>query len=406
MIEALRRKFIIIAVSSVFVVLFIIAGTINVLNYMEIESRANGIINMVSEHDGFLPKPNRERKNPKEDKKIMQDPAFSAHFFTAILEQDQNIKVTNMDKVLNMTEEQAVGYVRDVIEEGKSKGTMDHYKYKVIEKDYGRLIVFVDCMRDFEMSQAFLVNSITISLIGVTAVFFLVLIFSNKAIAPVVESYEKQKQFITDASHELKTPLAIISTNTEVLEMDYGESEWTKSIRNQVGRLSELVSSLVTLTRMDEERWQINAIDFSLSDAILEAAEPFKFLCQSVNKELVLDVDKNLSYFGNEESIRQLVAILLENAAKYAIEGSKISLSLRKQGKKYSLEVCNAAEGLEKGKMDVYFERFYRADSSRNSQTGGHGIGLSIAKAIVKKHKGKISAQSPDGKHLIITALI
>lgn len=406
MIKILRRKFILISVASVFAVLVMIAGTINIVTYIQMEMRARNTLTLLSDNDGSFPKPEGNKGDFRIPKKMEKDPAFSTPYFSIIINDAGKIGAANVERMHNLTIEDAASLSVIALSKDKDIGAIGQLRYQVTQKTYGTLIVFIDCGRDIEMFYTFLSNSIVISIVGVTAVFFLILIFSNKAIAPVVESYEKQKQFITDASHELKTPLAIISTNAEVLEIDYGESEWTKSIRNQVERLAEMVTDLVTLTRMDEEKWQIHAVDFSLTDAVMETAEPFQVICETRNKSLVLDIEEHLSYFGDEETIRQLISILLENAVKYGREKSVIQLSLKKQGKKYVIEVCNEADNLQKGKLDVYFERFYRADTSHNSQTGGHGIGLSIAKAIVKKHKGKIHAYSPDGERIIITAKI
>lgn len=404
MIKELRRKFIIISVTSVFVVMLIMAATINIMTYAQIEDRAHVMLDLLNENNGMFPKPDKEKNFFRNFRNIDQEDTFSTRFFTITFDELREIGALNLERMPDLDAETAISIAGRALAKGKERGAVGSYRYIVAEKSYGQLIIVIDCGRDIEVFKSFLINSVLISFFGVGAVFLLVLIFSNTAIAPLIESYEKQKQFITDASHELKTPLAIIGTNTEVLEMDYGESEWTKSIRNQVGRLAELVSNLVTLTRMDEEKWQIKAVDFSLTDAVAEVAEPFQTLCEAQGKVLVLDIEKKLTYLGDEEAVRQLTSILLENAAKYAREESVIQCSLKKQGKKYIIEVCNEADNIEQGKLDVFFERFYRADSSRNSRTGGHGIGLSIAKAIVKKHKGKIHAQSPDGQHVVITA--
>ncbi len=157
---------------------------------------------------------------------------------------------------------------------------------------------------------------------------------------------------------------------------------------------------------MDEGSSKFKTTDFSLSDAVEETADQFILVFNSQNKNISLNIDKNISYHGNEESIRQLISILLDNAAKYSTSKSEIKLTLKKQGKKSNLSVTNEAEGLNKGNLDMLFERFYRTDSSRNIKTGGYGIGLSIAKAITINHKGKISAYSPDGKSITITATL
>ena len=231
------------------------------------------------------------------------------------------------------------------------------------------------------------------SFLGLAAVLVLVIFFSQIVFLPVEESIRKQKQFITDASHELKTPLTISDANTEVIEMETGENQWTKSTRKQIQRLSGMVQQLVALSRLDENRDIGEKTEFSASDAVLETVQPYEAPVRTGGKEMEQLVDEGILFTGNERDFRQLVGILVDNAVKYTPEGGKIRIALKKKGKKCQLEIFNDAEELPVGKLDVLFERFYRLDSSRNSSTGGSGIGLSVAKAIVRAHKGKITAE-------------
>ena len=242
--------------------------------------------------------------------------------------------------------------------------------------------------------------SIGISLIGLFIVFLLVCFFSKAVTKPMAESYEKQKRFITDASHEIKTPLTIIDANTEILEMTHGENEWTESIRKQIGRLTSLTEKLVFLSRMDEENSKLEMEVFNISDAITDTAMPFKAVAAAKGKTLEINVLSDISYCGNETTIRQIVSLLLDNAVKYSSENSLIKVDFCVSGKSKVLTVWNSVDKIEQGKLDYLFERFYRIDKSRNSKTGGFGIGLSVVQAIVTAHKGKISAKSEDGKSI------
>ena len=264
--------------------------------------------------------------------------------------------------------------------------------------------------------------------------------FSGKILKPVSESYEKQKRFITDASHEIKTPLTIIDANTEVIEMMEGENEWTNSTRKQVARLTSLTEKLVFLSRMDEEATKLEMLEFSLSDAILDTAEPFKAVARTKGKKLTIDVTDKILYTGDEKTIRQLVSILLDNAMKYSgcsnasFEKSNINktnlnkttqtqndcvttinpapeieISMKPSGRNRIITVWNTVDetaNIKKGRQDMLFERFYRTDTSHNSKTGGFGIGLSAAYAIVKAHKGKITAESKDGRSIKFTIVL
>lgn len=403
MIEKLRKKFIVISVVSVFIVLSVISAAICISNYMGINNHADNILEIIATNDGHFPKP----KNHKPFQKEMSPEApFSTRFFTVTANKKGNILSVDTGKIAAISTKDATEYAQKILQGQKNTGFIGVYKYLVQEKQNKTMIVFLDCRHDLEMFKSLIISSVFISVVGIFSVFTLVVIISKYAIKPVAESYEKQKQFVTDASHELKTPLAIIKTNSEVLEMEYGENQWTNNVNNQIDRMSQLVSELVCLAKMDEEVSQLQMTDFSLSDAVEETSNPFLALANLNSKTLITHIEKNLSYYGNEQTIRQLVSVLLDNAVKYASHNSKIKLSLKKHGKKYHISVFNMADNLDVGNLDVLFERFYRTDLSRNSQTGGYGIGLSIAKAIALKHKGKIKAESHDGKSLLITVII
>lgn len=218
----------------------------------------------------------------------------------------------------------------------------------------------------------------------------------------MAQSYEKQKTFITDASHEIKTPLAVIEANTEVVEIENGESQWTRSNKEQISRLSELTEKLVFLAKMDEERNIFVMTEFSLSKLAQEITEGFNGMAKAQNKKYTVSIDSDIDVKADEKAIKQLLSILIENAFKYSDREGNIAVTVKKNGKYKEIEVRNTADNLKKGDLSILFERFYRLDSSRNSNTGGSGIGLSIAKAIAEAHKGKIKAYSLDGKEIVL----
>lgn len=399
----LKRKFIIISVFAVSVVLLVIAFFINLSNYKQIGRHANDIIDVLLENDGQFPK-----KDENDDKydlppKVSPEDPFATRFFVVKLDEDKVVTFVDTKSISSVDGNEAIKFSESVLKKSKQSGLIGDYKYKIAEKKYGYILVFVDCRRDLLMFYSFLKNSITICMIGIAAVFLIVLMFSKKAIAPVRESYEKQKKFITNVSHELKTPLAIIRTNNEVIEIENGESKWTKSIDNQVSRLTELVNSLVTLSQMDESDNLLLKSQFSFSNAVKKGINPFIELAVKNDKSIEMIVEDDITYFGNEQSIIRLISILIDNCIKYSNEESKIKVRAFKKGKRVIFMTENFSDEISRGNYDILFERFYREDNSRNSSTGGHGIGLSIAKSIVENHKGKISANSPDGKRLIIT---
>ena len=268
------------------------------------------------------------------------------------------------------------------------------------EEDGSYQIVFVDCQRSLANFYDFMRISLGISAVGFAAVFLMVLILSKYVFRPVEDSYRKQKQFITDAGHELKTPLTIIDANVEVLEMMEGENQWTTSIHHQTKRLANLTAELVELSRLDEER-ELPMMEFSFSDAVSETAEGFQTAAEAARKTMEIQVEQNLSFTGDEQKIRKLVSVFLDNALKYSDESGKILVKAGRKGKGRYLTVENTAKDQKQGNLNYLFERFYREDASRSSKTAGYGIGLSIAKAIVQAHKGKISARGEENRFII-----
>ncbi len=259
-------------------------------------------------------------------------------------------------------------------------------------------ITFLDCSRRLHSSWIFFVASVGMSLLGLAAVFWVILFFAGKILRPVAESYDKQKRFITDAGHEIKTPLTIINANVDLLEMDFGENECLSDIRKQAYRLTLLTNDLVYLAKMEEPKDMAHGIKMPFSDIVSEAAAPFEAVAQSQNKRLSCSIQPMLSGKGNPKEIQRLISILLDNAFKYSPPKEEVSLTFFQQGKSLCLQVSNKTLTPVSGDALAHiFDRFYRTDESRNSQTGGYGIGLSVAKAIVLSHGGKIRATAEDG---------
>jgi signal transduction histidine kinase len=234
--------------------------------------------------------------------------------------------------------------------------------------------------------------------------FLVVSLAAGRATKPIAESYEKQRRFITDAGHELKTPIAIINADTEVMELDSGETEWTRDIKAQTKRLSDLTADLIFLSRMEETDRSMSFIPFPFSDMVVDAAQSFVALAKTQNRTLTVEAEPMLEVNGDEKALRQLVGILLDNAIKYSPEGGEIELKAYKSGKNVMLSVTNDAENVTRDSVKHMFDRFYRGDESREKKPG-YGIGLSIAKAVCEAHKGKITADYADGKVKIIVAL-
>ena len=272
------------------------------------------------------------------------------------------------------------------------------YKFRVVKEGESRYIaVFLDCYQELRAVRTVAVWSGVSYAVCLALVYVLVVLLSRRAIDPVVRTSEQQKQFITDASHELKTPITVIATSLKVLEMETGKQKWIDKAMAQTEKLTSLVNSLVTLSRMDEEDSPLRMEDFPVSDAVRETAESFTDFAASKGHELHLSITDGLTYRGDEYAVRQLVSILLDNAVKYALPASPIEFSLEKAKRGVVLRSSNACEDVAPENAQKLFDRFYRADQSRSSGSG-FGIGLSIARSIVEGHHGSIRAIVDDGK--------
>lgn len=450
MIKKLRVKFIAVAMISVMVVLTIILGTINVLNYRGVVEDADNILQILADNGGKFP----EQKSPGEDSEAAgkvadghnpaagnesdnlsdsgvqqeqsdlegkkeppaDDPGknrtmspelpFESRYFIVTLDSDGNVTDTDTGKIAAVDTDTAEEYAEKVWEHTKTHGFLSNYRYIKTEEDGSTQIIFLDCTRSMNTFEAFLATSLAVAVAGMAAFLILVIVLSKKIVRPVSEAYEKQKRFITDAGHEIKTPLTVIDADTEVLEMECGENEWLSDIRKQTVKLKDLTNSLIYLSKMEESRDEVQKIDFPISDLVEETAGSFEALAVTQNKTFDLEVEPMLTYCGEEKSIQRLVSILLDNALKYSPEGGKISVKFAKVGKNLQLSVYNTAEHVDSKNISHMFDRFYRFDESRNSETGGYGIGLSIARAIVESHKGKITAKSEDGKSMCMTVVL
>lgn len=388
MFRKVRKKFVIVAVCSVFIVMLCILGTINIVNYTKVVNNADEIIDILKEGNGEF------GNFPGQD--FSPEMPFSTRYFTVTLAPDGKVVRMNLNKIVSVSVEEAASYATELSAKGKASGFYGNFRYGVLSMHTGEtMYLFVDCFVELESFNNFLLASIVIGSVGVAVVFVLVFIFSGRIMKPVAESYRKQKQFITDAGHEIKTPLTVIGANTELIEMLSGESEWTKGIKEQIERLKNLTGKLIFLAKT-EEQTNISMFEFSLTDAVRETIQSFAAVAASRNISLTTDIQNDLCYIGNEEMIRQLVSLLTDNALKYT-DGDTVAVTLRAENGKRILETRNRASYMRDGSLNGVFERFARGDSSRNSQTGGQGIGLSVSKAIVEAHKGKIKGECRSG---------
>lgn len=408
MIKKLRMKLIAVSMLSLFFVLLIIMGTVNVLNYQDIVVQADNTLSILKENDGSFPKKERDthqsigigRKDPSPEL------PYESRYFSVVLSNMGEVISVDTGKIAAVNTSAAMEYARNVWDSKDTRGFIDDYRYILDSKDNTTRIIFLDCGRSLSTFRTFLFTSCGISILGLLAVLGMIILLSRRIMKPIYESHEKQKQFITDAGHELKTPITIINADAEVLEMEYGENEWLKDIQIQTKRLSLLTNDLILLSRMEEDKPQLAMIEFPFSDLVYETSHSFQSLVKAQNKTFTMNIQPMISIYGDEKTLRQLVSILLDNALKYSSANASISLKLYKESKYIYLTLENTVDSTSSMNLEHMFDRFYRGDKSRNSSTKGYGLGLSIAKAIVETHKGKISATSKNDNVLLIRVLL
>ena len=337
-----------------------------------------------------------------------EPPPEISYYFTVLMSMDGQPLSVNVNNIMKVDDETAASYADSVWSTGRTKGFFDGYRYlRTDAQDQdGELLIFLDCEQKLLSFKNFLVTSLFTSLAGLSAVWILLVILAKGIMRPISESYEKQKQFITDAGHELKTPLTIISADTDVLEMRQGSSEWLSDIRVQIDRLSTLTQNLIFLAKMEENHKAAHFQEFSISNLAETSVQAFQTIAKVQQKNFSSQIQPGLMLCGDPTQIERLFSVLLDNAVKYSQPQGQISVVLQPYRHSIRLEVFNTTELIEKEQLPRLFDRFYRTDPSRSSETGGHGIGLSIAKAVVLAHGGEITAASQDNRSLTVTVLL
>ena len=407
MIYRLQRRFILISTVAVLTVIALVFGVILVLNISSMNRNMDMLADRVSEGGGRFPgsfeeKPPIDNKLPPKNEPnfefITPETPFSTRHFTVFFDKNGKVDQTFTESIYAIDDETAIEYAEKVMTGDDERGWISNYRYKVFSTEMGKGVVFVDG----SMSRSSLMQSMTIAgfvLLGCAAlVLSLIFLLSKKAVKPIAESYEKQKQFITDANHELKTPLTLIMANVEIAELELGKNEWLDDIRSEGHRMTELVNQLVALSRMDEDGHKMNVTEVYFGELVADTVSEFEPLAKERGKMLTASVDKEITYLGDEALLHRLVGILMDNAIKYCDQAGEISVTLRR-GRQIVLTVENTYAAVGEIELNRLFDRFYRADKARKF-TGGYGVGLSMAKAIVENHKGEITAYKKDGTHI------
>lgn len=404
MIYNLRKKFILISAVAVSVVFALIFGIIYITSTSQLNNTMDMLTDIIAKNDGVFPDFN-EMDRPSAPLDFHQgsfftpEIQFSTRFFTVWVDNNNQIIRENTDRISSVDKEEARQYARKVLGSGDERGWISNYRYKVLDTEYGKSLVFING----EVNKA-ITNRVLYSVFFVLAGSFLVILLliifiSKRAVKPAAESYEKQKQFVTDANHELKTPLTLILSNVDIVETEIGKNEWLDDIRSEGERMGLLINQLVTLSRMDEDISNLYIAEFDLSNVAFDTVSEFEGLAAEKKKNFIVSIEPLILYSGDEGLIRKLLSILLDNAIKYCDSEGQIYITVYLKGHYPVITVENTYRNVNNVELGKLFDRFYRADKARTF-TGSFGIGLSIAKGIAKNHKGDIVAYRKDSNHI------
>lgn len=401
-------------------VVIILAGAlilINAIAYMRMQASVESVLQYISQNNGSVP-----THTALSDDSWLGDPngakdtpefSYQTRYFSLVVNSLGYATDINLNHIAAFTEEEAVKCARMTVETGQPMGFFKQnrtsYAYMITKQSDGDdLIVILDCTHDFAAVQAFMRYSAWFGFICLVLYVFVLAALCNVAIRPFVRNMENQKRFITNAGHELKTPIAIISANTEVMEMLHGKNQWTESILKQSRRLTNLTNNLILLSKVGEGgHSDIVLAKLDVSKTVTAVADSFRTVIEEQGKTLTNRISEGVHAIAEEKCLYEVVNILVDNAAKYCDDGGciEVSLTAGKKNKGALISVSNDyAEGVHVD-YSRFFERFYRGDTSHNSQKAGYGIGLSMAADLVQVMKGTIHVSFKNGRISFVVKL-
>lgn len=396
---------------SIIVVLMAIIGTITLINYNKTVDNIDKVLTVLVDNDGKFNgldfgddnlkntdgNNNKDNLNHQKDYgEFTKETPYWTRFFSVKFTNSNPDPAVDTSMIASVSKEEAINMAKETIDSNSMIGFYGAYRYKVKIADDLKLVVFVDCTKEMRSIRYFVFTGTWISLVGIIAVFIIVFIFSKIVFNPVKRTYDKQKRFVTNAAHELKTPLTIISANNELIDAEYNSLDETQAIDKQVKKLTIMINNLTLLSKLDEEDKNVDLKEkVDLTKLSNDLIEPFKVIFESRNIKFNFFVDDNCYIKGNTNLISQLLSLLIDNANKYAL--TYIDFEVRIVGKGVELKTSNDADIDEKN-PNLLLERFYRNDKARG-KIEGSGIGLSVVNEIVKLHKGTIKLNASNNEY-------
>ena len=329
-----------------------------------------------------------------------------SNFYTITLKDDGTVDSWTSDRTDLYTDTQVAAMAESVAADGGESGRIGTQFFRRVRSEGREKIIVLDARLDYLSASNMLRGAMLIAMAACLLLSLLAWLLIRRMVQPVEEAFVKQKRFVSDASHELKTPLAVISANAEVLEQEIGENEYLGYIRSEVKRTDTLVRNLLTLARLDRNEAAAEMKTFDLSHALLDVTLPFESTVFEAGKTLDIQIPEGIECVGNEEMIKQLAVILLSNALKYSEAEGRIEIRLKEKGRQREISVFNTGEAIDPEDREKIFDRFWRGDPAHGRETGGHGLGLAIALSIVEAHRGKITVESREGEGNTFTVLL
>lgn len=406
MIAILQKKFIKTAMIAITILLLVLLGAINIINYYSMEDQTDRLLMMLYENEEKPPRPLPPHKGLENlfRPHISEDSALSARYFSVVFNENGAIVRSDVSHIAAVTQIEAETYATNAFAQKSFYGKIDEYKYHIIPTQSGYTAIFLQITPQIIGCLRIVVLSVGIGFLCWCGMLLLVIVLSKRTIRPIAANFEKQKQFVTNAGHEIKTPLSIILANTEALELYQGESKWSQNIRTQTIRLNGLMQQLLLLAKMDEtDNLQMTKQELSLSQLLQQSINSFSAPAQLRQIQMQTKIQPNIYFTGNTEYLSQLFSILLDNALKYTNTTGMITITLYQNENGIFLQQSNTCETLEEIDTSRLFDRFYRADRARTQKSGGYGIGLSVAYAIVQAHHGEIQAQIEEPDKITFT---
>lgn len=375
-------------------IIIIFSFSISLINQISRNRVINTALDYIVSENGEI------TKNPKDFDDFSSEFHYSARYFSVIYNSDMSVNKTMTRHIAAISKTKALTLAKKALKSGTTHGHYGVYYYKVAKISSNKtIVVFLDCTTQLQATKDLTTTIIMVCVPALLLVFVCALAISKRIVKPEIENAQRQNLFITNASHELKTPLAVIRANMEVEEMLNGENEWTKSTMNQVERMNGLIQNLVMIARAQEQENRESEEVINVTKLVNESVDPFMSLAKSEEKELIRHIQSDVMMKGDASKIRQLCSLLVDNALKYCDDHGQITIALTtlKKDKIVKLEISNQYVQGKDVNYAKFFDRFYREDQSHNIDHGGYGIGLSIAESIVHQYGGHINASWKDG---------